>query len=241
MPSSSQIVQQGVRQLDGAVREQRGDQRQLGAVDVPHRAEVEDERAVGRPERALLGREARLDQRVVERGGEDRLRARRTRVSTLIVPRCLRHATRRRLGAPGVERAGLPDAAVGVAGCASACSTPRSEKPNRSSTTWPGSVGPRHIRPNGRSVVGRIRSKSSRVPPGISRRSYQSSWRQSPRVALQVHGERRALDDDLRLGDPGLDRLQVRAQRHRRAVRDGQAAHARSRSTSRASRWAGKV
>ena len=42
-------------------------------------------------------------------------------------------------------------------------------------------VGPRHIRPNGRRVVGRIRSKSSRVPPCISRRSYQSSCRQSPR------------------------------------------------------------
>ena len=59
-----------------------------------------------------------------------------------------------------------------------AWSTPRSENPNRSSTTCPGSDGPAHMSPNGRSVVGRIRSKSSRVPPGMSRRSYQSICRQ---------------------------------------------------------------
>ena len=60
-----------------------------------------------------------------------------------------------------------------------ACSAPRSENPIRSSTTWPGSLGPAHIRPNGRSVVGRMWSKSNRVPPGIRRRSYQSIWRQA--------------------------------------------------------------
>jgi hypothetical protein len=43
-------------------------------------------------------------------------------------------------------------------------------------------------------------------------------------VALHVHGERRALDDDLALRDARSDGLQVRAQWDRRAVRDRQSA-----------------
>ncbi len=64
--------EQRSRELDGTLRVEEGDQRQLGAVDVPHRGDVEDERPGGPPERALVGGEARLDQRVVERGREDR-------------------------------------------------------------------------------------------------------------------------------------------------------------------------
>ena len=93
--------QQRVRQLDRTRRVQRGDQRQLGPVDVPHRADVEHERAVGRPERALVGREARLDQRVVERGGEDRLSRRRRRLDLDLVE--VLPPDGRRLGAPAVE------------------------------------------------------------------------------------------------------------------------------------------
>ena len=44
-------------------------------------------------------------------------------------------------------------------------------------------------------------------------------------VALQVHGERRTLHDDLGLGDPRSNGLDVRAKWDRCAVRDGQAAH----------------
>ena len=173
--------EQGVGQLDRAVGEQRGDQRQLRPVDVPHGAEVEDERAVGRPERALVRGEAGLDQRVVERGGEDRLPVGSTasRRGSGRGPRATGRRSRRAGSRSWWSSAGRaarrPQSASRFA---RACSTPRSEKPKRSSSTWPGSVGPRHISPNGRSVVGRIRSKSSRVPPGISRRSYQSSWRQ---------------------------------------------------------------
>ena len=43
-------------------------------------------------------------------------------------------------------------------------------------------------------------------------------------VALDVDGERRTLDDDLALGDPRADRLEVRPQRDGLAVRDRQAA-----------------
>ena len=43
-------------------------------------------------------------------------------------------------------------------------------------------------------------------------------------VALDVDGERRSLDDDLALGDPRADRLEVRPQRDGLAVRDRQAA-----------------
>jgi len=42
----------------------------------------------------------------------------------------------------------------------------------------PGRVGPMNSRPNGRSVVCRMLSKSSRVPPSISRRSCHSICRQ---------------------------------------------------------------
>ncbi len=66
-------VQQCVGQLDGTSRVQGGDQRQLGAVDVPHRADVEHEGSFGGPHGAFLGREARLDQRVIEGSREDRL------------------------------------------------------------------------------------------------------------------------------------------------------------------------
>ena len=59
-----------------------------------------------------------------------------------------------------------------------ACSTPRSEKPMRSSTVWPSVVGPPHMKPKGRSVVGRMWSKARVEPPGMSLRSYHSSWRQ---------------------------------------------------------------
>ncbi len=54
---------------------------------------------------------------------------------------------------------------------------PRSEKPILSSTVWPASAGPVNSSPNGRSVVGLMSEKSIREPPGIRRRSYQSSCR----------------------------------------------------------------
>ena len=68
---------QRLQQVDGPVRGDRHQQRELGLVDVPHRADVERERSRRRPERALVVAEARLDQRVVERGGEHRAPRRR--------------------------------------------------------------------------------------------------------------------------------------------------------------------
>ena len=167
-------VQQRVRQLDGLVRHERRQQRQLRPVDVPHGREVERERPVGRPERRLVRRQARLDQRVVERRREDGLLVLRRGVDPdlaqgLLPGRCGRRPSFAKLDGPGPHS---------FSRFSRAWSTPRSENPNRSSTTCPGSDGPAHISPNGRSVVGRIRSKSSRVPPGMSRRSYQSSCRQ---------------------------------------------------------------
>ena len=48
-------------EFDSPVGGQQRDQRQLGAVDVPHRRDVEHEGPGGRPERALARGEARLD------------------------------------------------------------------------------------------------------------------------------------------------------------------------------------
>jgi hypothetical protein len=59
-----------------------------------------------------------------------------------------------------------------------ACSQPRSENPMRTSTVCPARTAPRNNSPNGRSVVSRMLSKSSRVPPSTRRRSYQSICRQ---------------------------------------------------------------
>jgi hypothetical protein len=42
----------------------------------------------------------------------------------------------------------------------------------------PGAAEPMNSMPNGRSVVCRMLSKSKRVPPSMSRRSYQSICRQ---------------------------------------------------------------
>ena len=44
-------------------------------------------------------------------------------------------------------------------------------------------------------------------------------------MALQMHSERRTFHDDLSLGDPRSNGLDVRAKWDRCAVRDGQAAH----------------
>ena len=164
------------RQLDGAVRRERREQRQLRPVDVPHGRDVERERPVGRPERALVRREARLDERVVERR-----RRRRSGCSLdgVVDPDLARgaSATSSSVAARRAAKLDGPGAAVARRGSPAPGRRPRSEKPNRSSTTCPGSVGPAHISPNGRSVVGRIWSNSSRVPPGMSRRSYQSICR----------------------------------------------------------------
>ena len=96
-------------------------------------------------------------------------------VSTATLPRCSRHTVR---VAPRRSSNAGPPPPSSASNVSRAWSTPRSENPNRSSTTCPASAGPAHIRPNGRSVVGRMRSKSRRVPPGMSRRSYQSICRQ---------------------------------------------------------------
>ena len=84
-----------------------------------------------------------------------------------------------------------------------ACSTPRSEKPNRTSTTWPGSVGPaphQAERPQGR------RTDAVEVQPGAAGHQpavVPEHLPPVPGVALDVDGQRRALDDDLGLGDAG--------------------------------------
>ena len=56
---------EGGRELGGAVGVQQAEKRQLRAVDVPHRADVERVRAARRPLRALVGGERGLDERVV--------------------------------------------------------------------------------------------------------------------------------------------------------------------------------
>src|ERR1019366_9859803 len=66
-------VQERLSELDRPVRHERGEQRKLGSVDVPHGGDVERERSAGRPERALIRGHARLDQRVVQSGREYRL------------------------------------------------------------------------------------------------------------------------------------------------------------------------
>src|SRR4029453_16548721 len=89
--------EEGRAEFHRPLREERGDERQLGAVDVPHGGEVVDERAGGGPERALLGREARLDERVVQRGREHRLPVGGRSVDRdglqLLAPRLLRAIT----------------------------------------------------------------------------------------------------------------------------------------------------
>ncbi len=74
-------------------------------------------------------------------------------VSTTIASRCSRQVSR-----VAARRAAKPEGAVPQSRSrfALACSTPRKEKPIRISTTWPGVVGPAHMRPKGRSVVGRM-------------------------------------------------------------------------------------
>ncbi len=64
-------LEQCVEQLLGPFGGDRQQQRKLRLVDVPHRADVEDERPIGRPERALVLGEARLQQRVIERRVEN--------------------------------------------------------------------------------------------------------------------------------------------------------------------------
>jgi hypothetical protein len=54
---------------------------------------------------------------------------------------------------------------------------PRSEKPSRTSIVCPARAEPMKSSPNGRRLVGRMLSKSSRVPPSIRRRSYHSICR----------------------------------------------------------------
>ena len=100
--------QQGVGQLHGPGREQSGDQGQLGAVDVPHRADVEHEGPVGGPHVAFLRREARLDQRMVESGGEDRLPGSRGGLDLDLVEVLAPH--RRGLRAPALEGRGARSA-----------------------------------------------------------------------------------------------------------------------------------
>ena len=99
--------QQRVGQLHGPCRKQRGNQRQLSAVDVPHRADVEHEGPVAGPHRAFLRREARLDQRMIESGGEDRLSGGRGCFDLDLVKVLPPH--RRGLRTPAVERRGVPD------------------------------------------------------------------------------------------------------------------------------------
>ena len=213
-------VEQGVGQLDGPLGEQRGDQRQLGAVDVPHRAEVEDERAVHRPERALVRREAGLDQRVVERGGEDRppLAGRGVHRDGVQVLAPLGGG----VGAAGVEPVRAGAAVVAQVLLRLLDAAQREPEPQLDDLTGPGRSAPHQPeraqrgRPDPVEVEpGAAGDESPVVPEQLA---------EVRAVALQVHGQRRPLDDHLGLGDAGLQGLQVGPQRDGGAVRDEQAA-----------------
>src|SRR5215211_2269587 len=103
--------QQRVGQLRGPCWKQRGYQRQLSAVDVPHRADIEHEWPFAGPHRAFLRGKARLDQRMIDSGGEDRLSSRRGCLDLDLVKVPL--PRRRGLRTPTLERRGA-QSAVGM-------------------------------------------------------------------------------------------------------------------------------
>ena len=212
-------VEQGVGQLHGPLREQCGDQRQLAAVDVPHRAQVEDERSVHRPERALVGGEARLDQGVVERAGEDGppVAGRGVDADGVQVPAPLGGG----VVPPGVEP-GRAGAAVGpqvVLGLLDAAQ-------GEAEAQLDHLAGPGRSPPHQTERAQRGRADPVEVEPGAAGDETAVVPEQLPElgaVALQVDGQRCSLDDHLGLGDARLHRLQVRPQRDGGAVRDEQA------------------
>ena len=126
-------------ELHRPVGHQRRDERQLGPVDVPHGAQMSnDERAVRRPERALLRREARLDERVVQGRREHGLAFCGCRVDRDRLRAACATPSWCGPGAGGIGRARRRSR---VRRFSRACSTPRSEKPMRTSMLWPGSLG----------------------------------------------------------------------------------------------------
>ena len=210
----------GVRELDAALGEERRDERQLRAVDVPHGADVEGEGAVDGPERALVQGEARLDERVVHRGREDgaALGARRGDLDAaeVLAPGLLGRLV-------PVGEAGGPVAAVGAQvalGLLDAAHRESETQFDRLAVAH----GPRPHEPEGAQGRGayrvKVEARSAVHEPSV----VPEQLPPVPRVALDVHGERRALHDDLALRDPGGDGVQLRAQRNRLAVRDGEAA-----------------
>jgi hypothetical protein len=140
-------------------------------------------------------------------------------VSTRIVSRCSDHAAL--VAARRESKAWVPSP-QSARRFRRACSTPRSENPNRNSIDWPGSVGPRSSRPNGRSVVGRIESKSSWVPPGIRRWSYQSIWRHVGVSHSRWTASGAPSTTISPLATPGSEHAQARPRRHGPAVLDRQ-------------------
>ena len=205
-------------ELDGSCRVEGGQQRELRAVDVPHGREVEHERSVRWPERALVGREARLDQRVVQRGGEHGLAFARRRLDAdraeVVGPAGTGGGTTlleaRPVGpAVGVEvRAGLFDAAQGETeaefdGLTRPCRSTQ-QQPERAQ-------GGRTDRIE--VELGSARHQTPVVPEHLAPVGV---------IALDVDGERRALDDHLALGDAGLEGPEVRPRRHGAAVLDRQ-------------------
>ena len=202
--------EQCVCEFDRTVGRQQRDQWQLGAVDVPHRCDVEHERPRHRPERALVGCEARLDQRVVERSREDRAALARCGLDADGVEPVRPVGTGRRTAPLEAASAG---AAVGVEVATGLLdATQREPEPQLDCLAG---LGRAEQDQTERSQRGR----TDRVELQLC-----ATWHQplvvpehlTPRggVALDVHRQRRPFDDDLAFGDTGLERGQMRPGRH---------------------------
>ena len=179
------------------------------------------------PERALRRGQARLDQRVVERRGEHGLALRATGCPTRTTSRCSRHASGGRLAPGGEARPARPAVAVEV--LARLLDAAQRE----ADAQLDGLPGPRRARPHQPERAQRGRADVVEVEPGAAGHQAAVVPEHLPPlvvVALDVDGERRALDDDLALGDPGREGLQVGAQRDgaRRTGSPGRRARSRS-------------
>ena len=217
-------VEQGVRELDRPLREQRRDQRELGPVDVPHRADVEHER----PRRS-----ARTGSRRDAKHGliSEWYSAVANTVRTLVVvrrrhsiaPRCSRHARfvaacdgcRTRRGASPQSPAQVP---LGLLDAAE-----REAEPQLDRLLRPRPVRATTDRTAAGSWGGCSRTRAGCCPPSGGGRTRASVATRACRTS-RWNGERRPFDGDLAACRGGAERLQVRAQRDGRAVIDREAA-----------------
>ena len=176
LPSSSQIVRSAVPSSTALSGISAVMQRQLGAVDVPHRARgrTRTARPIGQNGLSCGARHGLMSEwysaveNTVSRSADA--------ASTVIALQLL---APRLLGAvPALAEPGGPDAAVAPEVRARLLDAAQREADaHLDALARLAGAGPHQA--ERRRVVGRMWSNASRVPPGMSRRSYQSIWRQA--------------------------------------------------------------